>query len=159
VEFTDGFLQLGNRAMKSFADLTGTEKLLELLRWLAVLPAAVLANLAPRFLAGFMMSRPVAQPLGVPPLPVSDFQRYVLSWLFGLLMGALFVFVGAKTAPRFRPATAVVLAFLWTLYAFLIHIAVHLGQGVPHYTHFAIGAGGAVGTAAYLRNAEKSKGA
>ena len=40
----------------------------------------------------------------------------------GFVMAALFVLVGAKMAPRWRTFVAVVLALLWTLYAFLIHV-------------------------------------
>jgi hypothetical protein len=143
--------------MKPFSELTGREKAIELLRWICVPATAVLAIVAVRVIAGFLMPPALAQPPGSPAIPASDFNRFILPWIFGLLMALAFVITGATTAPRRRVATAVVLVVLWTLYSLQIHVLVHLGRGVPHYTHFVVAAVAAACGAVYIVYSEKSK--
>lgn len=143
--------------MKLFSELTGKEKTIEVLRWFCVTPAAVLASLAPRLTAGLLMSPAVAQPIGMPRLPDSDYSRFLLRLIFDLIMGAGFVIGGAKMAPRYRLATAIVLAVVWGVYSLLIHVLVHLGRGTPHYMHFAVAAVAAGVGAAYIFKSENSK--
>jgi hypothetical protein len=147
-----------DRAMKSFSELTGKEKSIECLRWICVPPAAVLASLAPRIVASLVMSPVVALLPGTPAMPASDFSRYFLHRIFTVVMGAAFVIAGARTAPRYRFATAAVLAVGWVAYSLASHVLVHLGRGTPHYTDFVIAAVAAAGGAAYIFHSEKSKG-
>ncbi|MBI5761038.1 MAG: hypothetical protein HZA46_21145 [Planctomycetales bacterium] len=144
--------------MKSFSELTGKEKSIEWLRWICVPPAAVLASLAPRIVVSLVISPAVARLRGTPAMPVSDFSRYFLARIFTIVVGAAFVIAGAKTVPRFRFATAVVLAVGWILYSLTSHVLVHLGRGTPHYTDFVIAGAGAAGGAVYIFYSEKSKG-
>lgn len=124
--------------MKAFLELTGKEKSLELLRWLLVPVMAALVLAVPAFISRFVLPPMVAQLPGSPPIPGSDFRRYVLPWVFSILLGAIFVFAGAKPAPRFRFATAIVLAVLWISRGFLYYVWVHVrAGGDAHYTHFA----------------------
>ena len=148
---------LGNLAIKSFSELTGKEKSTELLRWICVPAAAVLGVLALRFIVGFVMPRAAAQLPGSAAMPASEFRLFLHS-VSGILTAAVFVIAGAKTAPRGRLATALVLAGLWSLAALSSHVLVHLSQGTPHYTHFVVEAVGAAGAAVAIGYSEKSKG-
>lgn len=123
--------------MKRFAELSTQEKAVEVFQWLLVPVAAVAAVIVLLLVSRVAMPPPMARPLGVPLPPLSDFQR-IAPRVFGVLMGGLFVLVGAKMAPRWRLATALVLAGLWISYSFLIHIYVHLGRGATNYWHFAL---------------------
>jgi hypothetical protein len=143
--------------MKLFAELTGKEKGIEVLRWLCVVPAVVLAGMAPRVIARLLMPPALAQPPGTPPVPVSDFQRYYLPTIIGIVMAAGFVIVGAKVAPRWRLRVAVVLALLWMLYSFAVHVLPHPVRDLRHYQHFIVASIAAAGSAAYVWHSEKSK--
>jgi len=118
----------------------------------------VLGVLALRIIAGFVMPRLPAQLPGSAAMPASDFGRFFLHGVSGILTAAVFVIAGAKTAPRGRLATAIVLAGLWSLAALSSHVLVHLSQGTPHYTHFFVEAVGAAGAAVVIGYSEKSAG-
>lgn len=145
--------------MKRFSELTGKEKLIELLRWLLVPAAAVLAVFALRFVAGLLMPPALAQLPGTPVPPVSAFRRFVLPRIFGILSAAVFVIAGAKTAPRRRIPAAVALAIVWGFYSLMSHILVHPGRGLPHYVDFAVAFLAAAGAAAYVLHSEDRKSA
>jgi len=119
--------------MKTFAQLTGREKGIELLRWMGVLPAAGVGLLTGYFMAGVLLGLAAALRIVGPP---SDFGwnrllRYVI-WLFP--MGALFVLAGALTAPRWRLAVAGVLAVFWIAWTGKVH-----GWGYEAVTGAVIG--------------------
>lgn len=141
--------------MKRFSELTGKEKLIELLRWLCVPVASVGSVFVVRLMAGLVIRPLVVDPAGFPQSPL--FYRLILGQAFGILIAILFVIAGAKLAPRFRATTAWVLAGLWIAQALLIHVLVHLGQGTPHYVHFLIAALPAVAAAAYINYSEKTR--
>ena len=143
--------------MKSSSELTGKEKSTELLRWICVPAAAVLGVLALRLIAGFVMPPVLAQLSGSAAMPASDFRRFFLSCVSGILTAAVFVIAGTKTAPRGRLATAIVLAGLWSLAALNSHVLVHLSQNTPHYAHFVVEAVGAAGAAVAVGYSEKRK--
>ena len=143
--------------MKSFSELTRKEKSTERLRWVCVPIAAVLGVFVLRIIAGFVMMPALAQLSGSAAMPASDFRRVFLHSVAGILTAAVFVIAGAKTAPRGRLATAIVLAGLWSLAALSSHVLVHLSQGTPHYTHFLVEAVGAGGAAVVIGYSEKSK--
>ena len=98
--------------MKSFSELTGKEKSTELLRWLCAPAAAVLGVLALRIIAGFVIPPALSQLPGSVAMPKSDFRRFFLHSVSGILTAAVCVIAGAKTAPRGHLATAIVLAGL-----------------------------------------------
>jgi hypothetical protein len=143
--------------MRSFAELGANEKLIEIVRWVCVAPAAVLAGMAPRYLVSLLIPPPLAQPPGTPPVPVSDFQRYFLPYLMGFVMAALFVIVGAKISPRRRVLVAIVLAVLWTLYSFVVHVLPHLPHDPRHYRHLYVAAISAAVAAANIWYSERRK--
>jgi hypothetical protein len=143
--------------MKSFAELTGKAKAIELARWICVPAAAVLGSVVPRIIAGFVMPRAMAMPPGVSRSLDSDFRRFILSRIFEVLVAVAFVVAGAIVAPRWRHAVAIVLAALWILYSFGAHVWVHIGRGIPNYSDFAVTAVAATCGAAYIFYREKSK--
>lgn len=124
--------------MKSFTELTGKEKSIELLRWIGVPAAAVLGVLALRIIAGFVMPRVPAQLSGTAAMPASDFGRFILHEVSSILTAAVFVFAGAKMAPRGRLKTAVVLAGLWSLSALMSHVLMQPSRGIRNYTDFVV---------------------
>lgn len=144
--------------MKSFSELTGKEKSLELLRWLLVPAVAAVIVVAPGFIASIVMPRAAAQLPGTPPLPVAELSRIVLPWIVHGLTGAAVVIAGAKTAPRGRLATASLLSVLWILSALLSHVLTQPSPGIRNYSHFGVAALSAVAGAVYVFNSEKSKG-
>ena len=117
--------------MKSFSELTGKEKSIERLRWICVPAAAVLGVLGLRIIAGFVMPPVLAQLSGSAAMPASDFRRFFLHSLSGILTAAVFVIAGAKTAPRGRLATASVLAGLWSVAALMSHVLMRPSRGHP----------------------------
>jgi len=143
--------------MKSFSELTGQEKAIELLRWLLVPVASVGVVFVLILIARIAMPPAMARLPGTAPPPVSDFQRWVMPGIFNVLISAGLVFAGAKVAPRGRLVTALVLAALWIGYSFLIHIYVHLGRGTPSYLHFALSVTATLLAAALIGYAERSR--
>lgn len=122
--------------MKPFSQLSIAGKTLEIFRWICALPAAWCASLIPFVVFALVTPPAMAQPGGFRPAPPpSEFRRFVAPWLVALLTAPLFVLIGSLVAPRYRRTTAALLALLWTAYAFLSHIYVHL-PGTPHYLHF-----------------------
>lgn len=144
------------QTMKSFSELTGKEKSVELLRWLLVPIVAAIVPVVPNVIGALVMPRLAAPLPGTSPTP--DLPRIVLPWIFLGLTGAAFVIAGAKTAPRSRLTTAIVLAALWSLSALLSHVLMQPSPGIRNYEHFTVTALSAVGGAAYLFRSEKSKG-
>jgi hypothetical protein len=140
--------------MKLFSELTGKEQALEAWRWLCVPLVAVLTVVALGMASRLMMPPVYAQPPGTPPMQLSEFHQYVLPRIFGILMAA-FVVAGAKTAPRFRLATAVALAAGWIAYAMMNFVLIHLGRGAPHYLNFTLAIAATAGAAGYIFYSER----
>jgi len=147
------------RSMKPFSDLTGKEKSIEVLRWICVPVAALVGAMAVPMVLRLLIPPPMAQLPGTPPTPGADVQRYVLPWIAPIVMSLPMVIAGAKTAPRWRLATAIVLAVLWALYAIQYYLVVHWVNGSGgHNAHFAVAiASGAAGVA-YVYFSEKARG-
>jgi hypothetical protein len=135
--------------MKPFFALTAKEKGIELLRWVCVLPAAILGDYV-GYIIGGTVGR-LAQIVGLvhPPSDDSGINRTLryLIWMFP--EGVASVIAAAKTAPRYRLATASVAAVLWILLIDTIH-----RFGGP--TLVATGVAGICGTA-YIFYTESSK--
>lgn len=108
--------------------------------------------------AGFVMPRVLAQLPGSVAMPTSDFRRFFLHSVSGLLTAAVSVIAGAKTAPRGRLATASVLAGLWSLSALMSHVLMQSSRGIRNYTDFVVEAVAATGAAVAICSSEKSKG-
>ena len=84
--------------MKSFPELTGKEKSIELLRWCCVPVASLLGIVALRIIAGLVMSPALAHLSGAATMSTSDFGRVILHGAFRTLTATVFVITGAKTA-------------------------------------------------------------
>ena len=143
--------------MRAFAELSRTEKSIEVVRWLCVVPAAWVAGMAPRFIEALVRPPALAQLPGTPRPPVSDFQRIYLPHLLGIVMAAAFVFVGAKVAPRRRVLVAVVLAAFWTAYAFMIHVLPHASFELRYLARHLTATAAAVAATAYIWYSETQK--
>ncbi len=111
------------------------------LRWLAVLPAAILAGWIAHFAFG-VVSVLVARLLS------ESATYYVRLLLYYAPQNAAFVIVGAKIAPR-PLATAVVLAVAAIALSLLVHILGQRTVGVTNYLHFTVESTGAVLGAAF----------
>jgi hypothetical protein len=141
--------------MKSFAELTAKQKCIEVVRWFCVLPAAVLAGMVPRLLYRLLVPPLMVQPPGVPRIRVSDFQRFYLPHIMGAIMAAAFVIVGAKVAPRYRVAVAAVLAVLWIVYSYTVHVLPHQGHDPRFYRYFFVATIAAAAAVAYVAYSNK----
>jgi hypothetical protein len=127
---------------------------MEVVRWVCVLPSAWLAGMAPRFIDRLVRPPALALPPGTPRPTVSDFQRIYLPHLLGFVMATLFVVVGAKMAPRSRLAVASVLAFLWMIFCYLIHVRPHGSYELRYLTQFIVATLAALAATAYIWNSE-----
>src|SRR5688500_9653792 len=107
--------------MRPFSALTTWERVVELARWVCVLPAAVLGDYAGYILGGILGVLAVAVGLVNPASDDSSWNRSLryLIWMFP--EGVTCVIAGAKTAPRWRLAIACVVAIVWILWVDRIH--------------------------------------
>jgi len=138
--------------MKPFSELTGRGKLIEVLRWLCVLPAAVLGDIAAQFVV--VAAFQVASFGGWGILGDSNI-AYFLRVLLGYVPPkAAFVIAGAKMAPRYQRATAIMLALLGFLFSLMTHVISQrlAGRriGVTNYTQLFAESAGVLGGAAYI---------
>jgi ATP/ADP translocase len=115
--------------------VVNSEKAIGWLRWVCVLPAAVLASIAVQFIAG-MVGR-LAIFAGASSAD-STFVYYLLLLLLYIPKEAAFVVAGAKMAPQGRFVTAVVLVVVRVLMSLIVHIVGQTNPGVVNYTHFAV---------------------
>ena len=107
--------------MRSFFQLTGKEKTIELLRWVCVLPVAMLGGFGAFCIAGVVKS-------------FGSFGGIVNILITQFPIGTAIVLAGAITAPRFRLATACCLAVPWVLVSYIIHVQQQRAHGaVPEY--------------------------
>jgi hypothetical protein len=134
--------------MKPFSELTRKEMFIELLRWIGVLPVAMLAGLVGQMLPFAIVVQPVMSGLSY-----EGTGRWLRHLIGGFLGGAAFVVAGAKMAPRFRRATALVLAACSIVSAIGTHWINH-GDVIPVVAATVA----AVGGVAFLFYSERSKG-
>jgi hypothetical protein len=139
--------------MKPFSELTARGKLIEVLRWLCVLPAAVLVEIAAEFVVEFVVQ--CARNAGWDILGDSIIAKSLTLLLFYVLPKSAFVIAGAKTAPRHHSATAIVLTLIGFLFSLMTHIISQhylAGRrlGMVNFLHLSAESAGAVGGAAYI---------
>jgi len=138
--------------MKPFSELTGRGRLIEVLRWLCVLPAAVLGHIALEFVVEAAWQIASSGGWGI----LGDWNSAYSLMMFLHLVPpkSAFVIAGAKMAPRYQRATAIVLTLLGFLFSLMTHvISQHLAGrrvGITNYTHLFAEFAGAVGGAAYI---------
>ena len=116
----------------------------ELLRWICVLPAAVMGGIAARYL-GSIVGRFAIYGSG----SESNF-AFSIQLLAYAIAAAAFVLAGAFTAPRNRRTTALVLAIAATLLSLLSHVLSQRHPGTVNYLHVAAETAGAALAIAYL---------
>jgi hypothetical protein len=139
--------------MKPFSELTGRGKLIEFLRWLGVLPAAVIADVATQFVGESVVQ--IARYVGWDILGASTFANPLILFLFYFTPKSAFVIAGATTAPRHQRATAIVLILLGILFSLLTHvISQHFFAGrrlgIVNYLHLCTESAGLFAGAAYI---------
>jgi hypothetical protein len=127
--------------MKPFSELSRRAKLIEVLRWLGVLPAALLADFAVLRIVGAVFAVAHLVGSGRWGTPGDSGIAYPLSVLLYYVPRQLaFVVAGAKVAPRHQTATAIVLTGLGIFVSLMTHVVgQHLAGnrvGTTNYTHF-----------------------
>ncbi len=138
--------------MTRFNDLTSREKAIEVVRWLCVLPAALLASSLTQFIFGLTI-RTIFRDAGV-AVDDSQVAYYLGMCLYHVPWGFVLVVAGARMAPRHQFAAAFVLTVLGVVLSLLTHL---VGQylagnrvGVVNYAHFAAESAGALAGAAMV---------
>lgn len=107
----------------------------DFLRWICVLPAAVLGTIFARTLAGTLWR-----------LLFFNSESVIASWtrlLVYAVAGAAFVLAGALVAPRNRGTTAVILALAFALLSLLTHVISQDHPGTTNFLHLAAETAGA----------------
>jgi hypothetical protein len=138
--------------MKPFSELTGRARRIEVLRWLCVLPAAVLGVVVVQILVGAVVRIAGYGGWGIPG--DSNIAYCLRLFFFYVPAKSAFVIAGAKMAPRRQLATAIVLALFGFLFSLMTHVVrQHLTGnrvGIGNYTHFFAESAAALGGAAYI---------
>jgi Mg2+/Co2+ transporter CorB len=138
--------------MKPFSDLTVPAKLTEVLRWVCVLPVAMLVDAAAPWIVD--AAAQVAHSGGLGVFGDSIIIYSLLLILFYVLPKSASIIAGAKTAPRFRRATAIMLAVFAFLFSLLTHvISQHLAGrriGTTNCAHLSAETVGALAGVAYI---------
>jgi hypothetical protein len=129
------------------------EKPVKLLRWICVLPGAVIGGIAARYL-GSIVGR--FANYGWVAESQSNF-AFSIQLLAYAIAAAAFVLAGAFTAPRNRSITALVLAIAGTLLSLLTHVLSQRHPGTVNYLHLAAETAGAALTVAYVFYMEKAR--
>ena len=140
--------------MNSFSELTAREKTMERLRWICVLPAAVLGGFAAQTIAG-LVNRLAVYGWGTAAESTLVYGLQLL--MFYVLKCAVFIVAAAKMAPRGRLATAIVLAAAAILMSLVVHVLGQPHPGVVNYTHFTAESAGTVIGVAYVFYSEKAR--
>jgi hypothetical protein len=138
--------------MKPFSELTRRRKLSEVLRWLCVLPTAVLGRIVAQLILGAVVQ--VAHYGGWNNLGDSRIAYWLGVLLYYVPREMVFVIAGAMMSPRYQKTTATGLAALAVFLSLMTHVVgQHLTRnhvGLVNYTHFVAESAGALGGAAYI---------
>ena len=139
-------------AMKPFPELTVGEKRIEILRWLCVLPAALLGGLVVQFTLRAVLQITRSAGLGVQG---DSTIGYAITLIFGyVLPKSAFVIAGAKTAPRHQTATSIALAVVGVALSLMTHVVgQHLAGnrvGSVHFIHAVSESAGLLVGAAFI---------
>jgi hypothetical protein len=133
--------------VKSFSELSGRAKAVEVLRWIGVFPAALLARLAfHTTVAAIYRTKAIAG--GIVP-DKSALVDWLQLWIFDPTPIAIFVVAGAIMAPRCRHTTAILLAALAIGLSLTIHVLLPESVGANNYKHFTAESAGAIAGVAF----------
>lgn len=119
-----GYVTMIDSQSAAVAERNDSSTSLSLLRWLGIVPAALLAGwLGHRFGSLFHFLRNPAYP------------EYLFPLLFLVPSGLAFTFVGAIVAPRYRVVTVICLTALCIIQSLCIHILTQPNRGLVNYMH------------------------
>jgi hypothetical protein len=139
-------------AMRTFSELTRRGRLLEVLRWLCVLPVALLGDFVMQFIVGAVVQ--IASYGGWGDLGNSNIGYAFGIFLYYVPRKSAFVIAGAKMAPRHQIAAAIGLTVLGFLLSLMTHVVgQYLGGnrvGITNYMHFLAESVGVLGGATYI---------
>jgi hypothetical protein len=140
------------KAMPPFSSLTSRKKLIEMLRWVCVLPAAVLGEIVVRYAIGLCVR--TAGDGGWRPFGDSTPASFLWTLLCYAPPESAFVIAGAMLAPRRPMTTAIVLAVLRFILSLMTHVVgQHLAGnhvGITNYLHLFAESAGLLTGAAYI---------
>lgn len=151
--------------MSPFSVLSKQAKAIEVVRWLCVLPAALLGAMAVRLPLGAVIR--LARDGGGNALIDSSAFYWIATAIFHLVPEFVFVLAGASLAPRRRNGTAIVLSLVGIGLSLLTHILMqHLAGnrvGLTNYVHVGSETVGAIAGAIFCamlgrRNANSAMG-
>ena len=125
--------------MQVFGELSPREKRIEVVRWLLLLPAALLASVIVTFIIGTLV-RSIGN--NSVPLNSSSISFWASAVPLYVLPEFVFVIVGGWIAPRKRLPVALLLMLLGGVLSLLRHVVLqhHAGTslGPTNYTHFGL---------------------
>lgn len=125
-----------------------------LLRWIAVLPAAIAGTVAAKYVGG-MLGRVLRESL----VATSESSiTFAVQLLVYAAAAAVFVLAGTYTAPRHRRVVAIALAVVAVLLSLMTHIVSQQHPGTTNYLHLAAEAIGAAVAALYVSRSEQRTG-
>jgi hypothetical protein len=130
----------------------GRRIVVEVLRWICVLPAAFLAEFAVQVITTLVPQGDMFKWGDASPSPIVFALQLLVAYT---IPKAAAVVAGAKMAPRFRLATSIVLAASVTLMTLSDHVIFQSNPGITNYSHFTAETAGAVFGAAYIFYSEK----
>ncbi len=117
-----------------------------MLRWICVLPAAVIGGIAAHYFGGIVW-RFAFYGRGAASESSIAFSAQLLAYA---VAAAVFVLLGALIAPRNRKLAALVLAVAYTLLSLFAHVISQDHPGRVNYLHLAAETTGAVSSLAYV---------
>lgn len=123
--------------MKDFSELSGRDRSLEIVRWLAVLPVALLSQFVVLWVASGLYSLTSQIPL-LPRL-VREFP-----------VTAAMVIAGSLTAPRFSTVSAFVLTAFLIILSVAMHLVLPSRIGTANWLDATFAVTGAISGAAYI---------
>jgi hypothetical protein len=125
---------------------------MEIVRWMLVLPVAIVAGIAVREIGGTIAQS--AMSLVGAGIRESSAAEWVYMVVYYVVSQAAFVIAGAKTAPRRASATAVTLMMLGIGLSLVKHV---IGQqlagnrvGTTNYLHAGLETAGLIGGAVFI---------
>lgn len=139
--------------MQAFSELPSRQKRVEVMRWVLLVPAAVLAASAVELIVGGVAR--AAGSGGPVPWDPGSVGFWVRAVPYYVLPQFAFVVAGGRLAPRKQLAVAVLLVLVGGLLSLLKHVVgQHLAGnsvGFVNYAHFGLELSGLVAGAAFLR--------
>lgn len=129
-------------------------RLAEVLRWLGVLPVALIASTIVNYVFKIVVMFGLIR---LPLLRELEFAYWICYALVLVPKNVVFVLAGAVMAPRARPVAAAAMAAIACLMALTIHLLGRGSPGLKNWQDFAVESAGAILTAAVIALASRRK--